>query len=185
MYRAAALLARRSGVRFDDGPAVSGLMALHEISVRGGRATLDGEDVSAEIREPWAGDAASIVSTFSEVRRAMVALQRRFADSASTVAEGRDMGTVVFPGALLKVYIVADLAIRAVRRCRDTAPGAVPDVAAQAEALLRRDRRDRERPDSPLRPAPGAWWLDTTLLGIREQVDMVVAEYRRRRAELG
>lgn len=173
------------GASFDDGSAISRLISLHEISVRGGRATLDGEDVSDEIRQPWAGEAASVVSTFSEVRSAMVALQRRFAESGSIVAEGRDMGTVVFPGAVLKVYVIADIAIRAVRRCRETAPAGVPDLAAQVEALLKRDRRDRERSDSPLRPAPGAWWLDTTLLGIREQVDMVVAEYRRRRAELG
>jgi cytidylate kinase len=179
MYRTAALLAIRSDIDPSDGESAARAIAGHGIVVTSGRAFLDGIDVSDLIRSPGISEAASIISSSSPVRTAMVLLQRSFASGRNVVAEGRDMGTVVFPDAVLKVYVIADVAVRAIRRLRDqseqvTAAGA----SSVIEALLRRDTRDRERSDSPLRPAPGAVWLDTTLLTPGEQVERVVCLYR-------
>jgi len=86
------------------------------------------------------------------------------------------MGTVVFPDAFMKVYVVADAAVRARRRLRDLGGG---DMGEMIRQVIRRDRRDRFRADSPLRVAPGAYWLDGTHMSLAQQVDDVVAEYRR------
>ncbi len=180
MYRTASLLALRLGIDPSDGSALSAALDSHSIRIEKGRALLDSEDVSALIRTPQVDEAASLASASGGVRRAMVRLQRLFSEGRDLVAEGRDMGTVVFPGACLKVYVVADLATRVVRRLRDLpgGPGGALSFGEVAEGLIRRDRRDRERSDSPLRPAPGACWIDTTLLSVREQVDMVTGLYR-------
>ena len=110
----------------------------------------------------------------------MVLKQREFASGRDLVAEGRDMGTVVFPDASLKVYVIADLAVRAVRRLRDQGPGSAwgsEGFASVVLSLMKRDRRDRERSDSPLRPAPDAVLLDTSLMTVAEQVEKVVSLY--------
>jgi len=186
MYRAAALLATRSGLSLSDGPGLARLLGDHSISVDSSGAFLDGSDVSLEIRAPDIGDAASVVSTNTGVRLAMVILQRRFASSRSVVAEGRDMGTVVFPEASLKVYVIADLATRTVRRLRELRKAGVEASFGQtASALIMRDRRDRERVDSPLRPSPSSLWLDTTLMTIGEQVRRVVTAFRMHEMEEG
>jgi cytidylate kinase len=179
MYRTAALLAIRSEIDPSDGASAALALVGHEIAVTSGRALLDGIDVSDQIRSPGISEAASIISSSSPVRAAMVLMQRSFASGRNVVAEGRDMGTVVFPGAVLKVYVIADVAIRAIRRLRDQSePVTAAGASSVTEALLRRDRRDRERSDSPLRPAPGAVWLDTTLLTPAGQVEKVVSLYR-------
>ena len=112
----------------------------------------------------------------------MVAKQREAAAGRDIVAEGRDMGTVVFPDALLKVYVTADIAVRGIRRTRDLArrscarPSEVfVDVV---ESLMKRDARDRERPDSPLRRASDAFLLDTSAMTVGEQVERVVSLFR-------
>jgi len=109
----------------------------------------------------------------------MVLKQREFASGRDLVAEGRDMGTVVFPDASLNVYVIADLAVMAVRRLRDQGPGSAgeEDFASVVLSLIKRDRRDRERSDSPLRPAPDAVLLDTSLMTVAEQVEKVVSLY--------
>jgi cytidylate kinase len=179
MYRTAALLASRSGLAFSDGPALSKLLSMHSMVVGADRIFLDGEDVSSEIRAPAVSEAASLVSAHADVRRAMVALQRLFAAQRKVVAEGRDMGTVVFPSATLKVYIIADVAVRAVRRRNELAKaGGESCFDSVTSSLLSRDRRDRERADSPLRPCPSSIWLDTTLLTVGSQVERVVSAYR-------
>ena len=122
MYRAAALLASGSGLSLSDGPALAELLSRHSIGFEDSVLFLDGADVSTAIRAPEVSEAASVVATHTEVRRAMVALQRLFAASRDTVMEGRDTATVVFPSAILKVYVIADVAIRSVRR---KIPGAV------------------------------------------------------------
>jgi cytidylate kinase len=180
MYRAAALLASGSGVSLSDGPALAGLLSRHSIGFEDSVLFLDGADISTAIRAPEVSEAASVVATHTEVRRAMVALQRLFASSRDTVMEGRDTATVVFPSAILKVYVIADVAIRSVRRMRDLAGAGVrTDFDSVTESLLSRDRRDRERADSPLRPCPSSMWLDTTQLSITGQVDRIVEAYRR------
>lgn len=180
MYRMAALLSVRK-VTGSDGEALAAMIESHEISLRHGGAFLDGEDVSAYIRTPAIGEAASLLSAQPGVRRAMVRKQREFASGRDLVAEGRDMGTVVFPDAVLKVYVIADLAVRAVRRLKEQdacAAGGSESFASVVSSLMKRDRRDRERSDSPLRPAPDAILLDTSLMTIAEQVERVVALYR-------
>jgi cytidylate kinase len=186
MYRTAALLASRSGLAFSDGPALSKLLSMHSMVVGAAGAFLDGEDVSSEIRAPAVSEAASLVSAHSDVRRAMVALQRQFAASRKVVAEGRDMGTVVFPSAVLKVYVIADVAVRAVRRVNELLKaGGESGFDSVTSSLLSRDRRDRERADSPLRPCPSSIWLDTTLLTVRNQVERVISAYRSLAPERG
>lgn len=179
MYRASGLLVSRSGLAFEDGRELADLISNHRIDVREGVTVLDGEDVSTLIRSPEMSEAASMVSSFGPVRREMVRLQRRIAARRDTVAEGRDMGTVVFPRADLKVFVTADVVQRGLRRLgqegRKRVEERLPEVVA---ALLRRDRRDRERADSPLRRAPDAWFLDTTSMSVREQVEAVVGLYR-------
>jgi cytidylate kinase len=180
MYRVAALLAIRTGIDPADGGALALALAGRSVSAVSGRALLDSEDVSGEIRTHAVGEAASVASASSAVRARMVTLQREFGKGRSLVAEGRDMGTVVFPDAVLKVYVIADAAVRACRRMRQGgSPGRQPGLGEVVASMLRRDRRDRERADSPLRPAPGAFWLDTSLLSVEEQVDRVLALYRK------
>jgi cytidylate kinase len=185
MYRAAALLASRLGIDGDDGELVASLIRDHSIRTDGRTTLLDGEDVSLAIRSTGIGDAASVVSAHPGVRRAMVSLQKQMGAKGSTVAEGRDMGTVVFPGARLKVYVVADLAVRLQRRMRELRDRGerLPGTAELVTGMLARDRRDRERADSPLRMAPGAVWLDTSLMTVSEQVTAVVALWTSRCAE--
>ncbi|MBN2608190.1 MAG: (d)CMP kinase [Candidatus Fermentibacteraceae bacterium] len=181
MYRASALLALRSAVGLDDHEKVASVIRSHSIDIRDGVVFIDDEDVSSMIRTTSISDAASLISSGSPVRREMVALQRAFADRHDTVAEGRDMGTVVFPGADLKVYVIADVAIRVTRRWRELrSRGEAQDFDALLRSQLTRDRRDRNRSDSPLRIAPGAVILDSTLMSIREQADEVLRIFRER-----
>jgi cytidylate kinase len=114
------------------------------------------------------------VSTRTVVRAALVAIQRRLGDGGGVVMEGRDIGTVVLPDAPLKVFLTADPRQRAYRRAADLrALGQAVDEAALAEEIARRDRRDQERADSPLRPAEGARVLDTTAMTLAEVVDQL------------
>lgn len=181
MYRASALLAIRNSINFDDPIKVAEVIRSHSIDIRDGYIFIDDEDVSALIRTPEISDAASRISSGSPVRREMVALQRRFAQNHDTVAEGRDMGTVVFPAADLKVYVIADVAIRVIRRWREhIAKGEAADYDTLLTAQLQRDRRDRTRSDSPLRLARGALILDSTLMSIDQQVSAVLDLYGKR-----
>jgi len=179
MYRASALLAIRNSIDLDDAARVAEIIRLHLIDIRDGNVFIDDEDVSAFIRTPEISDAASRISSGSPVRSEMVRLQRRFADNHDTVAEGRDMGTVVFPDADLKVYVIADVAIRVTRRWREfLARGEAADFDLLLQSQLQRDCRDRSRADSPLRLAAGAVILDSTLMSIGEQVSAVLDLYR-------
>lgn len=181
MYRASALLAIRNSINFDDSVKLADVIRCHSIDIRDGYVFIDDENVSTLIRTPEISDAASKVSSGSPVRREMVTLQRRFADNHDTVAEGRDMGTVVFPSADLKIYVIADVAIRVIRRWREhIAKGEPADYDMLLAAQLQRDRRDRSRADSPLRLAPGAMILDSSLLSIDQQVSTVLDLYRSR-----
>ena len=181
MYRASALLAIRNSISFSDSIKLADTIRTHSIDIRDCNIFIDEEDVSALIRTPEISDAASRISSGSPVRREMVTLQRRFAENHDTVAEGRDMGTVVFPSADLKVYVIADVAIRVIRRWREhIAKGETADYDMLLTAQLERDRRDRSRSDSPLRLAPGALILDSTLMSIDQQVQAVLDLYRKR-----
>lgn len=181
MYRASALLAIRNSIDLDDPFRVAEVIRCHSIDIRDGNIFIDDEDVSSLIRTPEISDAASRISSGTPVRREMVVLQRRFAENHDTVAEGRDMGTVVFPQADLKVYVIADVAIRVVRRWREfNAAGKSADFDVLLKSQLIRDYRDRNRADSPLRLAPGAVILDSTLMSIEQQVSAVLNLYKDR-----
>jgi cytidylate kinase len=178
MYRAAALKALRLGVSTDDHEALGRVAASASIELGGGGlgpVYLDGEDVTEAIRDPEVTEASSTMSTVSAVRRALVREQRRIGGSSDCVMEGRDIGTVVFPDADLKVFLVASLEERARRRLADLAArGEGVDLASVMADIEERDRRDSTRADSPLRRADDAVELDTTDLSIEEQVERVL-----------
>jgi cytidylate kinase len=184
MYRAAALHALRLGISLGDdaalGRAAEG--ARIDLGARGrGPVLLDGEDVSAAIRTRAVSDASSVMSAVPAVRRALVRQQRAFASAVDCVVEGRDIGTVVFPDADLKIYLTASIAERARRRVAELgARGIRVDPATIEAEIGERDRRDSTRDDSPLRKAEDAVEVDTTGLSIDGQVEAVVRVARER-----
>jgi len=182
-YRAVAMKALREGHALDDAGAVARLAESSRVEVTGSPSAphvlLDGADVTDAIRTPPVSEAASRVAALPEVRRRLVTWQRAMAETAPLVGEGRDLGTVVFPDADVKIYLDADLATRAERRTRELQSRGIAAVLAEVrEDLERRDERDRTRADSPLRPAPGAHIVDTSGLDLARQVELVLAVVR-------
>ena len=160
MYRAVALWALRLGMDLDDLHRLEQLAREARIELPGDRVLLNGEDVTAEIRDPQVSEAASRVAAQPGVRRAMREEQRRIGSAGPAVMEGRDIGTVVFPEAQVKIFLDAQPEARAQRRASELgAP--VEDVARELDA---RDQRDRSRAEAPLTQAPDAEYLDTTHL---------------------
>jgi cytidylate kinase len=178
MYRAVALKALRSGTNLADAARLERLALDASIAFEpgGSRILLDGEDVTAAIRAPEISPAASKISVFPGVRRAMVEMQRRMGASQSVVMEGRDIGSVVFPNADAKIFLDADPAVRAGRRVREMEEKGQKLDAAEVEREIReRDRRDSTRADSPLVRAKDAVSVDTTPMSI-EQVEQAILE---------
>lgn len=169
MYRSVALLTLREGADPDDAAAVEPLVEGLEIGMDGRRITLAGEDVSAAIRTPEVSAAASRVSVHRGVRAAMVARQRELLQSGAWVAEGRDIGTVVFPEAPLKVFLTASDEERARRRAAESGSHHAEVLAAQRD----RDARDREREYGALVAAADAVEVDTTGLGLEAVVERI------------
>lgn len=177
MYRAVGVLADEMGIALDDDAALAALLRDLAFALPDGgtRLVVAGRDLSAAIREPRAGDLASRVSTRPVVRERLVAIQRQFGQAGGVVMEGRDIGTVVFPEASVKLYLTADPAERARRRATELrARGETVDEAALAHELAERDRRDQTRAHAPLRPAGDAVVLDTTRLTLAQVVDEMV-----------
>jgi cytidylate kinase len=185
MYRTVALKMLQGGIEPQDTKAIEEL--LREIRIeqteQNGetRILLDGEDVTEAIRTPeislWVGP----VSENPTVREFLVGLQRELGKKGGVVLEGRDIGTVVFPDALLKIYLIADLDERARRRVRDlSVQGIAQDEAEIRQALAERDKRDSTREHSPLSCASDAIVLDTTHLTLDEQVGRIVSLARER-----
>lgn len=176
MYRAVALWALREGVNLDDAARLEAMARAARIDFAPGSATvrLNGEDVTEAIRTPEVSQAASKVSVLAGVRRALVEQQRRLGAAQSVVMEGRDIGSVVFPDADVKIYLDADPVVRAQRRALELAQqGEAVSAEEVARELAERDRRDRTRATAPLVLAPGAVRVDTTRLSI-EQVEQVI-----------
>lgn len=175
-YRAAALAALRSGAGLEDSEAVVAAVAGATIEYLDGAVFLDGEDVSGEIRSAAVTAASSRVAAVPAVREIVVAMQRAWVDriGGAAVVEGRDIGTVVFPDAALKVFLTARPEARAARRAGDpeAAGAAVTDIEA---ALEERDRADSTRATSPLRPADDALVIDTSDMSLEKVVDAVLA----------
>jgi CMP/dCMP kinase len=179
MYRAMGLKALRCNIPFTDIPAITALAdrtGIRQEQTAGGAATfLDGEDVSEAIRRPEVSQAASDVSKISAVRRRLVKLQQEMGRGGGVVMEGRDIATVVFPDADVKVFMQAAIGERARRRQSEFAATGSGTTAAEQEAqIAARDKQDSERDDSPLACAPGAVTIDTTGLTIEQQVERVV-----------
>lgn len=174
MYRIVGVLAYARGIALDDDDALAALVeALTFEMGRDGIRVANGPAESA-IRSAAAGELASRVSTRAPVRRRLVAEQRRLGRAHDVVMEGRDIGTVVFPDAPLKIFLTADPAERARRRARElSARGERVDVQALAAELARRDERDASRADSPLRAAADAHRVDTTALDLPEVVELM------------
>jgi cytidylate kinase len=183
MYRAIGLWALRSGISLEDAQRLEQLaqQAHIELLPEGGRVLLNGEDVTEAIRTPEVSEAASKASAVPGVRRAMVEQQRRMARQASVVMEGRDIGTVVFPDADIKIYLDADPAERARRRLAEAeARGVRPDPLQMQREIDERDARDRSRSTAPLMQAPDAVYLDSTGLSISEVEEKVLRIIRER-----
>lgn len=176
MYRCVALAAIERGADLDDDGAMGEVARLLEIGFEGDRVAIGDRDVGAAIREAATTEASSRVSVHPQVREAMVARQRQMIAAGRFVAEGRDIGTVVSPGAPLKVFLTASAEERARRRAAQTGEGVAAVLAAQRE----RDERDETREHSALRPAPDAVQIDTTALSLDEVVEQVVALARER-----
>lgn len=181
LYRLAALASVRYGVEPADDAALAALVGDLHITFREGCAQLDGVDVSSEIRAEEIGNRASAIAVHQNVRAALVARQRAFRKEPGLVADGRDMGTVIFPDAVLKVFLTASVEARAARRHKQLIQ---KGFSANIDNLLRdlreRDERDSNRAVAPLRPAADAILLDTSSLSIDQAVDQVVAWYRER-----
>ncbi len=176
MYRVVGVLAHEGGIALDDDVALGRLVDGITFDEAGERIVVAGRDLTHAIRAPEAGDLASKVSTRPVVRARLVALQRRFADGGPLVMEGRDIGTVVFPGAAVKVFLTADPRERARRRAAELrARGEVVDEDALAAAIAERDRRDSERSAAPLRPAADALVVDTTTVDVPTVVERLAA----------
>lgn len=171
MYRAVALWAQRQGIPTDDPQRIEALAQHAQIAFEppDNRIMLNGEDVSGEIRTPEISTAASQVAAIPGVRRAMVNIQREIASHATVVMEGRDIGTVVFPDAEVKIYLDASTDVRAQRRADELASRQVPvDFAELARQIEERDARDRNRATSPLMQAADAVYLDSSNLSAGE-----------------
>jgi len=181
MYRAVGWKAVRDGIPLDDEAAVSELARGARIVVEGGVIEIDGYDVTRAIRTPEIDKAATAVARLPKVREALVARQRALGADGGVVMEGRDIGTVVFPNADVKIYLDASAEERARRRASDAAhSGSQAGQAAVAEAIQARDTADRTRAVSPLSVAADAVHIDTTAMPIEKVVDDVMGLVRSR-----
>ena len=182
LYRLVGLAAGRAGVALDDAPRLAQIARELDVDFgtdeRGGeRVCLAGEDVTVEVRTEEAGAGASAVAVIPAVREALLERQRGFRRAPGLVADGRDMGTQVFPGAPLKVFLTASAGERARRRHKQLKDkGLNVSLAALSRDIEDRDRRDSERSVAPLRPAEDAWILDSSGKSI-EAVTRIVLDW--------
>ena len=175
MYRCVALTVLRRGIDPADTESVERIAASLDIRVNNGTTLMDGENVSSEIRTPRVNSVVSTIATNSGVRTVMRLAQRRWAEEVGGgVVEGRDIGTVVFPDAVLKIFLTASPMVRARRRVAESG-GDVEDVA---RSIAERDRIDSTRADSPLRPAEGAHLVDSSDRSVEQVVNDIVSLYR-------
>jgi cytidylate kinase len=185
MYRALALKAIRRGVGLDAGDELSALTrgTRIDLSAAGGvqRVTLDGEDVTTAIRTPEVSQAASRIAVIPDVRQVLVAEQRRAGAAGGVVMEGRDIGSVVFPDADLKIYLSASAEVRAHRRWSEhQQKGEAVDLAHTLQEVVQRDQRDRGRAASPLIRAEDAVLVDSSAMESEEVARLVALLARER-----
>jgi len=185
IYRALAFKVLRQGVDLADDTRLAELVGSTQIDLqeRDGRleVLLDGMDVAPEIRTPEVSQMASKVSALKIVRERLLDLQRDMARRASVVAEGRDIGTVVFPDAEVKIFLHASAEERARRRCAELrAAGRPADLAETLREMAERDKRDSERDLAPLRMADDALRIDSSTVGADELALGVLSEIRKK-----
>ena len=182
LYRVTGLAARRAGLDLDDGAAVAALVPTLDLRFQDGHVLLGGEDVSARLRAEATGLLASQVAVHPAVRQALHQLQLSFRRLPGLVADGRDMGTAIFPDAPLKVFLTASAATRAERRHKQLiSKGISANIKSLRDDLEARDERDKNRSASPLEPAQDAQLLDNSALSIEASVEQVLDWWQQRR----
>lgn len=174
MYRALALTALEKKADLDDGTALAQIASAVEISADGSEVRVDGRDVSDLIRTEEISAAVSVVAAHPEVRSALIDLQRDAAERSDCVIEGRDIGTVVFPDADVKVFLTASPSERAARRWEQMGSPTAPSVKEVEQAIVDRDRNDSERETSPLARSADATVIDTSAMSADEVVRAIV-----------
>lgn len=186
LYRLTALAAMQGNIDLNDEAKLASLAGRLDVQFnvtlqgRTGRICLNGLDVTDAIRTEQCGEAASKISVFLAVRAALLERQRAFRQAPGLVADGRDMGTVVFPDAPLKVFITASAKERAQRRYKQLKEkGVHVNLAEVLEELLIRDKRDQDRSIAPLKPADDALILDTTDMSIEQVVNKILLYYQK------
>jgi cytidylate kinase len=180
LYRLVALLALERGIAADDAAQLAQLAARLRPRFADGRIELDGRDVTDAIRTEAVSAMASRIAVHAPLRAALLELQKSFRRPPGLVADGRDMGTVVFPDAQLKVYLTASVEARAARRHKQLMEKGIPANIATLSADLRaRDERDTRRLTAPLVPAKDAYQLDSSALTIDEVVARILDWYRK------
>ena len=179
LYRLTALSAMKHAVALDDEFGVAELAAILPAEFRDGTVWLANENVSDAIRAEAVGEGASRVAALPAVRAALLDRQRAYARAPGLVADGRDMGTVVFPQAAAKVFLTASAEARAERRYKQLIEkGMSASLPALVADMQARDARDSGRAVAPLKPAPDALLLDTTEMGVEAAVQTVLNHYR-------
>jgi CMP/dCMP kinase len=179
LYRAVALAAGRAGISPEDEPRVAAVALGLQVEFPGEAVRLEGRDVTVEIQAETVGAAASRVAASPQVRAALLDRQRAFRQPPGLVADGRDMGSVVFPDAMLKVFLTASPEERAARRYKQLIDkGMRATMAALLEDIQARDKRDSERAVAPLQRCADAILLDTTRMSVSEAVAQVLAQYK-------
>ena len=178
LYRVLALAATRAGLDLDDEPATADIARRLRIEFSGNAVVVNGDDVTGEIEAETVGVAASRVAASRQVRAALLDRQRAFRLPPGLVADGRDMGSVVFPDAALKVFLTASPEERAARRYKQLMEkGMRATMAALLKEIQARDKRDTERAVAPLQKCADAVLLDTTRMSISEAVTEVLTQY--------
>jgi cytidylate kinase len=179
LYRLTALHAMRQNVSLTDEDALAGLAENLPAEFRAGNIWLNSENATEAIRAEAVGEGASKVAALPKVRQALLARQRAYAQAPGLVADGRDMGTVVFPTAPVKCFLTASPEVRAERRYKQLIEkGNAANLADLVQDMRARDERDTQRAVAPLKPAPDALLLDSTNLTIAQVVAAVLEQYR-------
>jgi len=177
LYRIIAAMARRQAIDLTDEKSLVAMIPNLQIAFDGDRVDVNGDDLSDEIRTGEAGVAASQVAALPEVRDSILTLQKSFQRAPGLVADGRDMGTVVFPQAATKIFLDASAEVRANRRYKQLKnKGLSVNLRDLLEQIQERDARDRGRAVAPLKPAADALIIDSTQMTIEEVLQMIMAE---------
>jgi cytidylate kinase len=190
MYRACALAALQAGISHDDTESLNRMLQDIDIKIEyspdGNKVLLDNIDVTKRIREEDMSRLASDISTLRPVREKMVALQRKMGENGGVIMDGRDIGTVVFPHAELKFFMIASAETRAQRRCDELQlKGKPADYETVLKEMQERDLQDSTRALAPLKPAEDSIGIDTTSLSIEQQVDVLYGYIKAKLAESG